>query len=153
MDRLARQLRRLSEFDKSAVMEALAQALRESTVERFRTQTGPDGRRWPDSRRVREIGGSTLTDTANLRNSIRSMAGSSSFAIGTNVKYARTHQFGDQGRVIRPKKRKCLRFRIGNQWITAKKVTVDIPARPFLGVSNEDMEEIRGTLEDTLMER
>ena len=32
------------------------------------------------------------------------------------------------------------------------KVTVKIPARPFLGLSEEDMQEIRGTLEDALKE-
>ena len=37
---------------------------------------------------------------------------------------------------------------MGGRWVTKKQVKVSIPARPFLGLSEEDMEEIKATVED-----
>lgn len=49
--------------------------------------------------------------------------------VGTNVVYARIHEFGG---VIRPKSSDgWLRFKIGGSWVTVKSVT--IPARPYVG--------------------
>jgi phage virion morphogenesis protein len=53
--------------------------------------------------------------------------------VGTNVPYAAIHQFGG---VIRPKTANALN--VGGRAV--KKVT--IPARPFLGISNQDKENI-----------
>ena len=52
---------------------------------------------------------------------------------------------------IRAKKGKALMFNIGGKDIFVKKVhipslKVSIPARPFLGISEEDIDEIRATL-------
>ena len=68
--------------------------------------------------------------------------------VGTNVKYAATHQFGEPGRTIRARRKKYLRFQVGGRWISKKKVRITIPARPFLGLSDEDMREMRATVED-----
>jgi phage gpG-like protein len=57
--------------------------------------------------------------------------------VGTNAPYAGVHQ---RGATIRAKPGKRLAFRIGRATIFARSVT--IPARPFLGVSQEDREEI-----------
>ena len=45
-------------------------------------------------------------------------------------------------------------FRIDGKWIRKRQVTVKvkIPARPFLGLSEDDMQEIKATLEDALGE-
>lgn len=47
--------------------------------------------------------------------------------IGSNLVYARIHELGG---VIRPKKAKALRFRVGKDWVMVKRV--DIPKRPYL---------------------
>ena len=60
------------------------------------------------------------------------------------------HQFGAEDRTIRAKKGKYLRFQAGNGWVTVEKVTVNIPARPFLGISEEDQKEIREEFEAEL---
>lgn len=39
-----------------------------------------------------------------------------------------------------------LRFQIGGKWVSAKEVTISIPARPFLGISEEDDAEIKDML-------
>ena len=137
---LLRKMRRYSELDRKGLNTALAEGVRESTLERFKQGRGPDGKRWKTSIRAAETGGKTLIDSSQLRNS--------GFAVGTNVKHAATHQFGDKGRTIRAKRAKNLRFQVGGQWISKKKVKVNIPARPFLGLSDEDMQEIKATTEE-----
>lgn len=54
--------------------------------------------------------------------------------VGTNVIYARTHEYGA---TITPKKAKALRFRIGEKWVTTKKVV--IPERSFLRSALREM--------------
>ena len=127
---------------------ALGEDVRESTLERFKEGRAPDGRRWKTSIRAATTGGKTLIDSSQLRNSIKAKSDASGFAVGTNVKHAATHQFGEPGRTIRAKKAKALRFQVGGRWVTKKQVKVSIPARPFLGLSEDDMQEIKATVED-----
>lgn len=145
---LLQRLRDYSEIDKKNLNAALAETVRESTLERFRQGKGPDGRRWKSSNRAILEGGKTLVKTAQLRNSIHAKSDASGFAVGTNVRHAATHQFGEPGRTIRAKNKKTLRFQVGGQWIMRKQVKVKIPARPFLGLSDEDMQEMKATVED-----
>lgn len=66
--------------------------------------------------------------------------------IGTNLKYARIHEYGGTIRAINAP---YLKFKIGNQWVQKKEV--HIPARPFLVpaiLKNEDR--IVGMLEKTI---
>ena len=99
---------------------ALGEGVRESTLERFKEGRAPDGRRWKTSIRAATTGGKTLIDSSQLRNSIQVTADASGFAVGTNAKHAATHQFGDQGRTIRARKAKNLRFQVGGQWVSKK---------------------------------
>ena len=145
---LLRKLRGFSEIDRRGINAALAEGVRESTLERFRQGKRPDGRKWKTSIRAAREGGRTLVQTAQLRNSIHVKSDASGFAVGTNVKHAATHQFGEPGRTIRAKTKKGLRFQAGGRWVTKKQVRVSIPARPFLGLSEEDMREIKATVED-----
>lgn len=147
-----RKMRTYSELDRKNLNAALAETARESTLERFRQSKGPDGKRWKISIRAATVGGKTLIDTAQLRNSIKSYSDEKGFAVGTNTKHAATHQFGEPGRTIRAKTRKGLRFQVDGCWVTKKQVKVKIPARPFLGLSNEDMQEIKATVEDFIEE-
>lgn len=148
--RLMRQLAHLSELDRKGINAALSEAMRESTMERFKQSKGPDGRLWTPSKRAAETGGKTLVNHARLRNSIRAKSDATGFAVGTNVIYAASHQKGVKNRIIRAKTNKGMRFKVSGKWITAQKVRITIPARPFLGISEADMLEIKGTLEDAL---
>lgn len=145
---LLRRMRSYSEVDRRGLNAALAQSARESTLERFRQSRDTNGRRWKTSIRAAATGGRTLIDTAQLRNSIRAYSDEKGFAIGTNAKHAGTHQFGVSKRTIQAKSRRGLRFQVGGRWVTKKKVKVSIPARPYLGLSSEDMEEIKATVEE-----
>lgn len=154
--RLMKKLRGLEDVDLKGASLTLAEGLRTSTRERFKEQKSPEGKPWTKSIRANREGGTTLTDSAGLKNSIKSTADGTGFAVGTNKIYARTHQFGEKGRkiTIRAKTSKGLIFQIDGKWIRKKQVTVKIkiPARPFLGISEEDMQEIKGTLEDIIAE-
>lgn len=151
-----KRLRQLADIDKKGINASIAEAVRGSTVERFRTEKGPDGKKWTKSIRAEQEGGVTLVQSAGLKNSIKSVADASGFAVGTNKIYASTQQLGAKNRriTIRAKTSKGLVFQVDGRWIRKKQVTVriNIPARPFLGLSDEDMEEIKGTLEDCFRE-
>lgn len=151
-NQLLKRLSKLSKLRKAEASRAIAEALRTSTVERFDTQMSPEGVKWKTSVRAREAGGKTLVKTAGLKNSIRSEANQSGLAVGTNTIYAATHQLGASGRTIRPKHAKALRFMVHGAWVTAKQVRIDIPARPYLGLSDEDEEEISEIIDDMMAE-
>lgn len=119
----------------------VGEALASSTIRRFSEQRDPSGRPWKPLSAVTVFGSLSFTkkgqvtkrserqargrliliQSARLRNSISSNVAGTKAYIGTNVKYARIHQMG--GMAGRGKK-------------------VSIPARPFLGVSENDQEEI-----------
>jgi len=145
---MLRRIRSFSEIDRRSINAALAQGVRESTLERFRQGKSPDGRRWKSSKRAILEGGKTLVKTAQLRNSIHARSDASGFAVGTNAKHAATHQFGESVRIIRARRKKVLRFQYNGKWVSKKQVRVKIPARPFLGLSDEDMQEMKATVED-----
>lgn len=151
-EKLLKRMEKLARLRKAEAGRAMAEALRTAAVERFGTQKSPEGKRWKTSIRAKAEGGKTLTKTAYLKNSIRSEADEKGFAVGTNVIYAATHQLGDTGRTIRPRKAKALRFQVNGKWVSAKQVTVSIPARPFLGISEEDEAELAGIIDDMMGE-
>jgi len=73
--------------------------------------------------------------TNRLRSSIQKSAGNRidvtssgiSGTVGTNVVYAKIHEYGG---VIKPKTKKALKFKIGNTWVTTKQVKM--PKRPYM---------------------
>ena len=104
-----------------------------STVKRFDSEQAPDGTPWKPlsaariaQRRKRHAKGKNkkragqmkiLNDTGRQRRSVRYLATKDRAVVGTRLKYAATHQFGDAGR--------------------------NIPARPFLGVTEADLAAVR----------
>lgn len=150
-EKLLAKLNGIAGLDKAEVNNALAEALRTGTVERFESGTGPDGRVWPRSIRAGS-GGQTLVVTATLKNSINARASAKGAEVGTNLIYAATHQFGASGRTIRARNKPFLKFQVGGRWIRKKQVTVNIPARPFLGISEEDRKEIESIVEEAILE-
>lgn len=136
-------IQNLSTLEKKELNEALSEVLRTGTIERFENQEDPEGNRWQNSIRVNVQGGTTLTQTARLRNSIATTANEQGFAVGTNVKYAAIHQLGG---TIRAKTSRGLIFKINGKFVRKKEI--EIPSRPFLGISDEDKREIQSTVEN-----
>lgn len=146
---LSRLARRLG--DLSGPMDAVGQLITESVRRNFKEGRSPDGTPWKKSRRAIAQQGQTLVDTGRLRTSISHQAHSDHVEIGTTVAYAPIHQFGGKTgpRVIRAKNGKALAFTIGGKLIFRKSVNhpgSTIPARPFLGVRDEDWPEITDIL-------
>lgn len=120
--------------DLEPVMEDIATYGESSTRGRFNQSVDPDGKPWKPSQRVQERGGKTLIDHGHLLDSIVSNAGSDFAEWGSSSIYAAIHQVGGE---IRPKNKPYLAFKLPDgSFRRVKKVT--IPARPFLGISDED---------------
>jgi len=142
----------------SPIMKAIGDRVVEQTKRRFEAGgPAPDGTPWkapktPNPKRIR-----TLTVSGHLRDSIRyQMQGNNAVAIGTNKVYAAIHQLGGRtaAHIIRP------RDKGGLFWPGAKHPMKSvrhpgsvIPARPFLGVSKKDSDEIVGIINEWIMNR
>lgn len=130
------------------VMKDIATYGENSTRDRFKSGTDPDGAAWKPSRRVQERGGKTLIDSGRLLNSITSDSGDNFAEWGSNAIYAAIHQAGGE---IHPKTAKALFFRTpGGEMVRVKKVT--IPARPYLGINAEDEANIVDIVNKHLLE-
>lgn len=126
--------------DCTPLLKEVGAAMVTSTVQRFVKSVDPDGNAWEKSGR----GGKTLVDTALLQNSIAAAVTSDSVLWGSNLAYARIH---NDGGTIKPRKGKYLKFkgRDGNDVFVTE---VTMPKRTFLGVNDEDKEEIAATIGD-----
>jgi len=131
--------------DLTPLTEAMGVYLESATIDRFDTETAPDGNRWEQSIRAREEGGKTLTDSAQLRSSITSEADASSTAVGTNKIYAGVHQ---DGATITAKSSPRLTFQLPGGLGFRSVESVEVPARPFLGLSRDDEIELHALAED-----
>ena len=138
------QLNKLAKINYKKMHEQIGEALVANAQLRFRDQVDPEGRPWPKGHKSR---GQTLTRTARLSSSITHKATAKQVEYGTNVKYARIHQFGG---TIRAKKAKFLKFKTEKGWVQKKKVV--IPARPFIGFSDDDLADIKEIYEKTQRE-
>ena len=122
-----------------ALMESIGDALVSGTLKRLDAEEDPQGRKWEPSGRASEEGGQTLTNRGRLRDSIDRVATSNKVMVGSNLAYARIHQ---EGGIITPRNAKKLVFTgRGGKKVAVDKVT--IPARPYLGVSEEDMDDVK----------
>lgn len=132
--------------DTQDLMDSIGETLRSSTLKRFDDEEDPTGKKWKPSARAAAEGGKTLDKEGHLKDSIDYHATSSKVMVGSNLPYARIHQLGG---TIQPKKGKFLKFRgLDGENVFVKEVT--IPARPYLGISDDDREEIIATMTDFL---
>lgn len=138
-------LRALEEADIAGAMAAAGEAIRTSVLERFDTGKDPEGRAWKKSIRAQQDGGKTLSASRDLATSIHVESSAKGVEVGTNKEYAAIHQFGG---TIRAKGDGLLRFKIGDQWISKK--SIKMPARPYLGINEEDIREITHIIEDAV---
>ena len=139
-------LRRFERFSTGSLMETLGTLVEGQTKRRIAAEkTGPDGKRWkalsPLTVKARtNKSNSPLNDTGTLMGRISHTATARTAIVGTNVKYAAFHQFGVAS--IKPKKGKALAVPLAGGGFARLKES-SIPARPFLGISAQNMAEIR----------
>lgn len=134
LDAVDAALARLDPLDGQSLLEGMARMIQEQTRRRIGSEKrGPDGKNWLPNR----AGTSTLYRSGALSRSIDYSATGEAAIIGSGLVYAGIHQTGG---TIKPKNAKRLVFRMGNKTIFAKQVK--IPARPYLGISAENAEDI-----------
>ena len=109
------------------LLEQLAGGVESQTRRRIgQTKTAPDGRRWAAwsaaYAATRGPGKSLLQSEGDLLDSIVSDVHDDTAEVGSNLVYAATQQFGDDDR--------------------------GIPARPYLGISRRDHDELERLIED-----
>lgn len=131
-----RALAKLKALQDAGQMQPVFAAIGRSMVNRirlcFKMGVDPWGSPWA-ALKFRK--GQPLRDTGRLNQSITFNADNTGVTIGTNVKYARTHQYGATIVPKQPGKRLVFPGP-GGRLIFAKKVTV--PARPFLPLRRGD---------------
>lgn len=127
-------LGRLDPLSASELLNGLGRTIQEQTRRRITGEkSSPKGDAWPKNR----SGTSILFRSGALSRSIDYAVQGEAVIVGSGLVYAAIHQFGG---TITPKQAKRLVFRVGNRTIFARKVT--IPARPYLGISSENAEDI-----------
>ena len=113
----------------------IGEHLTETTKQRFSSRSGPDGRAWRPNRPVtveRKGRNYPLTHRGTLGQTINyRLRGRDTLEVGSPMEYAAMQQFGGT------------RTEFPHLW-------GDIPARPFLGVSEDDKREILDILVDYL---
>lgn len=141
-----------------------------ATEERFSREKAPDGSKWAPlspSTLKRKKGPKILTESGMLRGTIRwQLVGTTAVAIGTNKPYGRIHQLGGtitqgarselftRNRYTRGAKKG--QFRKGTKegrGFTFKDRRIRIPARPYLGISGADRDEIVAIVMDNILAR
>ena len=134
--------------------DEIGSSIAESTKQRFEEGAGPNGDLWPISWRARKTGGQTLVEEGELRRTIQHNATRNGVEIGSHQVYATIHQFG--GTIDHPARDSKLNFKTNKSGTKVKrgfvkesrsnfsqKVKVGayqqrIPARPFLGLDDDD---------------
>ena len=166
-------LARLGEPGTQDLMPRLGEYLQASTQKRFKSQAAPDGTAWAPlqpryARRKKYAKDKVLTLRGYLRSGIRyQVTGAAEVEVGSNTKYAAIHQLG--GSIDQNAQSRKMRYRsvagrvlfagrkhkrgVTERWVTRGAYQVNIPARPFLGISTEDDKEIRSIILDWVVER
>lgn len=132
--------------DLTNVMDSIGRELVNSASERIgTTNIGPDGQAWVPSHRVRETGGKTLLKSGLLQRSINSQAAPDHVIVGSNMVYAAVMHFGaEQGEFGAAMGRtEPSTKRPQSQSYFTPLPWGDIPARPYIGISEEDEMSIR----------
>ena len=126
LERLKAFMAEQAALDTSGLMPDLGEYLLRSTQARFKSQTAPDGTPWAPlqqryARRKKYNKDKVLTLHGFLRKNLRyQILDKTTVQIGSHLEYAATHQYGRAA----------------------------IPARPFLGLSSQDHQEIRAIIQD-----
>ena len=126
------------------LLSVLGDTVITQTQLRFRDQTDPDGNAWKPSIRALEQGGQTLVDTGALRSSITKLVTDGQVEVGTNLPYANAMQYG----LTLVAKGRALTFKIGNKQVFARRISYG--GRPFIGINDEDNQELSDTVVDYL---
>lgn len=138
--------------NREPLWRAVGEEIAQQTAERFETSTGPDGQVWPPSWRVKTLGGKTLVLSGILKQSMTLNVHEDGGEFGSPMIYAAVHQLGA---TIKAKTEKGLHWNYrrdgANKDSHARKMSVTIPARPYLGINEENANDILAVAEAYLL--
>lgn len=120
--------------DISPALDAIGEVLVESTKQRFASGEGPDGQAWAENSPVtidRKGRNKPLIDEGTLANQLSHDVIGNQLMVYSSIEYAAMQQFGGT------------KSEFPHLW-------GDIPARPFLGISESDADEILAIVHDYL---
>lgn len=123
---------------------------RQSTIDRIEAEKTPEGTPFtplnPLYAETKKGPGILRGESGDLA-SIVYQLGQDEVEVGTNSNHGAIHQFGG---TIKPKNAAALVFEMGGQ--TFKVKSVKIPARPYVGISAADREELLAIFQDYIVE-
>ena len=131
--RAVKRLEKLAGFDRRELLDAIGAEVEGQTRRRIEEGgPGPDGEAWPkwseDYAKTRHAGHSLLAREGDLLDSIQFITRGDAVEVGTNLIYAAIHQFGGD------------------------EVGMNIPARPYLGLSPDNEADLLSVVEDFIEE-
>lgn len=159
--RIARQVLNLGE-DPRDLLEIAGQTLYASTIRHFDEERGPGGVPWPKSKRAegeapnyrgQKIAGKTLTDSSDLRDSVRYEVRPLEVEIGAdglkNPIKALANQFGSHRTTTVAFHTRVVNSAFGvplpqptTQFVSSHVRITNIPARPFIGADDQDKADV-----------
>lgn len=157
--------------DPRPLLEIAGAVLRDSVIDRFNTETGPDGIPWPKSRRAlgQAVGprgplppGKTLQDTGDLRDSIRYEVRPGEVEVGAdglkNPVKAVANQFGSRRPTVVGFHVRTINSAFGiplpeprQQFVSSHTRQTNLPPRPFIGVNTADHDQLLEAWHDHLL--
>lgn len=143
LTRIMQAFERMAYFQKNSAFDTIGALLESQTRDRIaHTKTDPLGKKWmPWSKgyaQTRSTGQSLLHSSGGLLDSIHYQQTAHGVRVGSHRVYAALHQFGGK---IAPKRTKALVFKMKGKTVFAKQVR--IPARPYLGLSDDNIKELK----------
>ena len=141
MERLAARAK-----DLTPVLRGIGEYLVQTTQDRFKTQTAPDGTPWQPlqawyQQQKPQNADKILTLRGYLRNTLHWQVIPDELLVGSSLVYAAIQHFGGK---IRAKKGRALSLR--GRFVSS----VTIPSRRYLGISPTDGEHVEGMVADYL---
>lgn len=162
-------LKNLSDFEqrKSELFDDIGNIVVDGIRSRWTGGDGLEGK-WPLSIRVMRKGGTTLRDRSRLMNSITHNVLADGVEIGTDVVYGPIHHFGGnikhEARIRKTFFRQNMRTgEVGNRFVRrsrsnfmqetmGKGYTVNMPRRPWLGITEDEEQSILNSIEGVIFD-
>lgn len=133
----------MADFNSAGFLDELGGLVVSQTQRRIRSEkTAPDGSAWKPN----AAGTSILFASGALDDSIHHVVGGTSVEVGSGLVYAGIHQ---DGGIIRPVEADKLAFFVGGNFVMTDEV--EMPARPYVGISAANAEEIELFAQDFIV--
>lgn len=166
---ILRILKSLSDFEerKADLFDTVGSTVVEGIRSRWKGGEGLEGK-WPLSIRVMRKGGTTLRDTSRLMDSVTYNVLPDGVEIGTDVVYGAIHHFG--GEIKHEARSRTLFFRqnqrtgqVGNRFVRKSRsnfaqesmgraYSVNVPRRPWLGITEDEEQKILNSIEGVIFD-